>query len=212
MKKFLVGFMAIKALVVLIVFFFGFAASASAPNDNQAAECEAALNENFYAFNYEDVDKLMDTIAVSASDAGHREDFRSEAERLFEEEDVYIQLAFFDPFWVQGNKLRAMVIQTTTRKGDEEGTSAYNEFRTRSNLLPPWRHSYYLQEFEYDKKSKKWLVGAIIGRPKSIWDPAKGNLPPRLREQAQKAATEKAAGNRCKDGTCSTPLVELRMK
>lgn len=211
MRKLFFGLLAIKTLVVLFVLLLGMSAKAGTPNDNQAAECQSVLSENFYAFNYEDVDKLMDTIAVSASSAEHREEFRGEAEKLFEEEDVYIHLAFFDPFWVEGNKLRAMVIQTTTRKGDENGTSTYNEFRERSNLLPPWRHSYYLQEFE--KVKGEWKVGAIIGRPKSIWDPASGNLPPRMREQAQRAAKETAANNsRCKDGTCSTPLVRLRMK
>lgn len=209
MKKAIVIFMALKTLVVLLALLIGVSAKAATPSEADAEACRAALEENFNAFNYEDVDRLMASIAISASDAAHREDFRREAEHLFEEEDVYIQLRFWDPFQMERGRLRAMVVQTTTAVGDENGTSTRTDFRTRSNLLPPWRHSYYLQEFIYDAKQKKWLVGAIIGRPRSTFDPAK--FPPKSKG-AEQAAMEQAASTRCKDGTCSTPLVRLKMK
>lgn len=212
MRKLFFAMLTIKVIVLLVLLFFGGTAKAAPPPEAIDA-CRAVLEENFNAFNYEDVDGLMDTIAVSASDATMRARFREEAEKLFEEEDVYIKLAFFDPFWAENGKLRAMVVQTTTKVGDENGVTAYNgigsaHFRERSGLLPPWRHAYYLQEFEYDKKSKKWLVGAIVGRPKTTWDPTK-SLPPR---RAESAANGSAAQSRCKDGTCSSPMVRVKMR
>lgn len=213
MRKLFFVMMAIKVVIVVVLLFFGGTVKAAPPTEEQIDACRDVLEANFNAFNYEDAGKLMDTIAVSASDSAMRARFREEAEKLFAEEDVYITLGFFDPFWAENGKLRAMVVQTTTKVGDENGVSAYNgigaaHFRERSGLLPPWRHAYYLQEFEYDKKSKRWLVGAIVGRPKTTWDPAK-SPPPR---KTVTAAKESAARAGCKDGTCSSPMIRVKMR
>ena len=148
-------------------------ATAWAQTQEQIDACRAVLEENFNAFNYEDVDALVATISPAAeSRPGQIEEFRREAESLFaDEKDVYIRLVAFQPLEARGNKLLAHVLQHTTTVGDEDGKTTHHEFRNRSALLPEYRFAKYKQEFIWDKRKRKWQLGAIIGRPRSVMDP-----------------------------------------
>ena len=160
-----------KTAYLTIVVLAACATTVSAQTQEQADACRAVLEENFNAFNFEDVDKLVATISRDAGPPAQIEQFRREAKSLFEEADIYLRLVAFKPIEVRGNRLFANVVQHTSAAGDEDARGTHHEFRNRSALLPEYRFAKYKQEFIWDKRQKKWLLGAIIGRPRSVMDP-----------------------------------------
>ena len=155
----------------LTILLIAWAATACAQTEKHVDACRAVLEENFNAFNYEDVDKLVATISPGAAPAEKIEEFRREAESLFAEGDVYIRLVAFKPLELRGNRLVAHVLQHTFAEGQEDARTTLHEFRNRSALLPQYRFAKYKQEFIWDKRKKKWQLGAIVGRPRSVMDP-----------------------------------------
>lgn len=199
MKKWIAVYVVLKLTLAA-----GLLLAAPAEKLDTADACRAVLEENFNAFNYENSDALVATISPAAERRpGQIEEFRREAEKLFEEEDVYIKLVLFEVIAQRGDRLLGRVVQTTIKKGDEDGTSTLNHiFRHRSALLPMWRNAEYKQEFIWDSRQKKWLLGAIIGRPLTVANPKV--YPPRLKYSGGE--------NACKDGRCNNPLVRVQMR
>jgi hypothetical protein len=136
-------------------------------------ECRLALEANFNAFNLENVDDLMATISKASGTPAEFEEFEREAAELFKTHDIYIRLAHYEGFWLGQDRLLAVVVQHTSSKDPE-----FSLFRLRSALLPRHEFSQYVQEFLYDKKTRKWLVGAILSKPVPVADPEREAIAP----------------------------------
>lgn len=221
MKKF--------AVLLLAVVFSTTAAGAPNmgrfPTQEDAEKAEQALTANFHAFNSENATELVKTISMAGGPEELAE-FREEAERLFEDCDVYLRLSHFEPFWIETDKkgrttMLAIVVQHTICEWADEDVSTY---RTYSALLPPHEFSYYQQEFVWSPRTREWRVGAIKTRPAPVEDPADSppeSVIPRVkawlaREEARSGRSfvsrGKPAKPTCKDGNCSTPFVRVNVK
>jgi hypothetical protein len=122
----------------------------------------AALDENFAAYNAEDLPRLMRS--VSAVMPGRRQ-FAHAAAQVFADNDVYISVHEFEPIGLRLPFAAARVVQITTAK---DGTPlGADEYKAGTRLLPEER-SEYIQTFKKEGgKWKLWLIEEMPARQPS---------------------------------------------
>jgi hypothetical protein len=116
-----------------------------------------ALDENFAAYNAEDLPRLMRS--VSAVMPG-RQQFAREAAQVFADNDVYISVHEYELLAVRPPWAAARVVQVTLPAKDEPVDPA--SYRAGTRLLPEER-SEYIQTFK--KEGGKWRLWLIEEPP-----------------------------------------------
>jgi hypothetical protein len=140
------------------------AMSKSIAKDTEAMR--AALEANFQACNYEDVDALVATMSKSMPGVS---EFAQEAKDTFGHTDAYFRLADFELLEYRPPYATARVIQITLPKEEKDratGTNRQIFYRGHLGLFPPWECVEYLQRFR--KEGGKWKVDLITTVPKPV--------------------------------------------
>lgn len=154
-----------KKLLFVLIVLCGVVAQAA---ETAADKMRATLERNFQACNTESIEDLMDTQARSLPKAD-MDKFRDEAERLFEETDVYLRLEDFQLIQIKGNFAAAHVVQVTL-PGDEALRNNPNEcqrlYRNYTMLLPEHERVAYVQTFK--REGNTWRLWEIVTEPKPV--------------------------------------------
>lgn len=149
-----------------------------------AAGCLQCLQENFEAYNAEDVDAMMETLSPALPG---RQQFARESQRLFDSADPYISIRDFEVIAMQAPYVAARVVQATHV---DRSTVEATGFRQKSALLPVDEYTEYVQQFVWDgKEFKMWLT---VTEPQQLTE-----------QQVQ-------ARSSCRGGNCQFPRVVLK--
>ena len=129
------------------------------------ADCREVLEENFRAFNAEDLQAFMRTIHPAAGRPSDHARLAREATALWQNADVAIQVVAAEFSVVTPTMAAAAVVQETLSL-DAEST----RYRNRSALVPRERLVRYQQTFMRSRDGR-WLMGPITTEPAPV-DPA----------------------------------------
>lgn len=136
--------------------------------ETAADKMRATLERNFQACNNENIEELMDTQARSLPKAD-MDQFRAEAEELFEETDVYLRLEDFQLLQIKGNFAAARVVQVTL-PADEAVRNNPDEcerfYRNHTMLLPAHERVAYVQTFK--REGSTWRLWEIVTKPEPV--------------------------------------------
>jgi len=147
--------------VAAIAFFVGYVSIVRAEHPEEM-EIRAALAENFEAYNREDVKAMMATLSPTLP---RRDEFESQADKLFKDTDSYISVRGFELLEVKGQYAVARVVQgTATGEGIPEPTPDEAFYRENSKLLPDEAETEYVQAFK--KERGKWRLWLIMSEPR----------------------------------------------
>lgn len=147
--------------LALIAFIVGYVSVARATHPEEI-EIRAALQENFDAYNREDVKGIMATLSPTLP---RRAEFESQAVKVFKDADAYISVRGFELLEVKGQYAMAYVVQgTVVGDGLPEPTPDDAFYRQKSKLLPSEAEVEYVQSFK--KERGKWRLWLTISEPK----------------------------------------------
>lgn len=173
---------------------------------DEAADIRAALDENFAAYNAEDVPRMMESLSPTLPS---REEFAQQSAKLFADTDAYISVRDFEILEVRPPFATARVVQATSASEDTPEPSA-NEayYRENSKLLPSEEQTEYVQAFK--KEGGKWRLWLVMTRPRPAYVGYLDNG--EYRGPNAKAINEKngiKTKSYCPNGDCSFPRVRL---
>lgn len=176
-------------VMVRTLFFSLFVFSAVARAGHPAEEeIRGILNENFEAYNQEDVGRMLATLSPTLPG---RNEFAQQAAQMFRDNDAYISVREFELLAVRGQYATARVVQgTLAAAGGAEATPEEVFYRANSKLLPDEEESQYVQAFK--KERGKWRLWLIMTPP-----------------QAVTRSNNTAKGNDCPNGDCSFPRIRV---
>jgi hypothetical protein len=147
---------------------------ADAPNSpiaqREAEQMRAVLEENFQAYNEENLKKLLGTTSRFTDTPEQMAQFAAEAKMMFEDMDVYMRLVDFELIKFQPPRAYAKVTQLTLL-AEEKGTEAERggrkvgttDFRSKSALLPEYELCTYKQRFNFEGGT--WEVHRVVSQP-----------------------------------------------
>lgn len=168
-----------KWLVLVTIFFFGFRALMAATPD----DIRSVLDENFAAYNAEDLPRMMNTLSPTLPG---RDEFAKQAKTFFEDADAYISVRDFEILEIRPPYATARVVQATvTGKTDQNPTADAVFYRENSQLLPSEEQVEYVQAFK--REGGKWRLWLVMTQPRT---PAKT-----------------IAVDNCPNGNCKFPRV-----
>lgn len=122
----------------------------------------AALDQNFEAYNREDVKGMLATLSPTLP---RREEFAQQAAETFRDNDAYISVRDFELLEVKGQYAAARVVQGTMARDDApEPTEEQAFYRENSKLLPSEEETEYVQAFK--KEGGKWRLWLIMTQPR----------------------------------------------
>lgn len=124
--------------------------------------CREILEENFRAFNAEDLQAFMRTIHPAAARPRDHARLAREATDLWQHADVSIQVVAVTFEVVTKNMAAASVVQETHTLDAES-----SQYRNRSALVPKERLVRYRQIFTRDRNGR-WLLGPIATEPSPV--------------------------------------------
>ena len=180
-------------------------AAESRPNPTvkkATAGCLAVLEKNFQAINDEDIEALMATTSSQTADAETMAEFRSEAEAMFEDTDVYMRVDKFQMIAFKFPYAVAYVQQLTMPKSEEDHYPSEQgklNFRHHSGLLPEHQLVWYRQLFHFEKG--KWKLHQVLTRPEPVKQADK--------EEKNSGTTITFGQSSCPNGQCQ-PFVRVR--
>lgn len=129
---------------------------------DEELKIRAALEENFAAYNAEDVSRMMKSLSPTLPD---RKEFARQSAKLFADTDAYISIKDFELLEVNGQFAAARVVQSTTAAQDAPEPSAEEAYyRENSKLLPSEEEVEYVQAFK--KEGGKWRLWLVMTKPK----------------------------------------------
>lgn len=129
---------------------------------DEELKIRAALEENFAAYNAEDVPRMMKSLSPTLPD---RKEFARQSAKLFADTDAYISIKDFELLEVNGQFAAARVVQATTAAQDAPEPSAEEAYyRENSKLLPSEEEVEYVQAFK--KEGGKWRLWLVMTKPK----------------------------------------------
>jgi hypothetical protein len=164
----------------------------------------AALDENFAAYNAEDVPRMMKSLSPTLPD---RAEFAQQAGKLFADTDAYISVKDFELLEVRQPFATARVVQVTLPAQDTpEPTADEAYYRENSKLLPSEEEVEYVQAFK--KEGGKWRLWLVMTQPRKPYvgytDDGVYNGPNAKAVNAKNGITMKS---HCPNGNCSFPRV-----
>lgn len=164
----------------------------------------AAIEENFAAYNSEDVPRMMKSLSPTLPD---REEFARQSDKLFKDTDSYIQLKDFEILEVRPPFATARVVQVTLpAKDTPEPTADEAYYRENSKLLPSEEEVEYVQAFK--KEGGKWRLWLVMTKPRKPYvgytDDGVYHGPNAKAVNAKNGITVKS---HCPNGNCSFPRV-----
>jgi len=146
--------------IALAFFVFGYSVVRAGHPDEQ--KIRAALDNNFEAYNREDVKGMMATLSPTLP---RRNEFKAESTVFFRDNDAYISVLDFELLEVRGQFAVARVVQgTSLRDGAPEPTEEQAFYRDHSKLLPEEERTEYLQAFK--RENGKWRLWLLLSPPK----------------------------------------------
>lgn len=126
------------------------------------ADIRAALDQNFDAYNRENVKDMLATLSPTLP---RREEFAQQAAELFRDNDAYISVRDFELLEVKGQYAAARVVQGTMAREDApKPTEEQAFYRENSKLLPSEEETEYVQAFK--KEGGKWRLWLIMTQPR----------------------------------------------
>jgi hypothetical protein len=129
---------------------------------DEGDKIRAALDENFAAYNAEDVPRMMKSLSPTLPS---RNEFAQQSAKLFADTDSYISVREFELLEVRGQYATARVVQATrTAQDAPEPTAAEAYYRENSKLLPSDEEVEYVQAFK--KERGKWRLWLVMTQPK----------------------------------------------
>jgi hypothetical protein len=164
----------------------------------------AALDENFAAYNAEDVPRMMKSLSPTLPD---RAEFAQQAGKLFADTDAYISVKDFEILEVRPPFATARVVQATMPAQDTpEPTADEAYYRENSKLLPSEEEVEYVQAFK--KEGGKWRLWLVMTQPRKPYvgytDDGVYHGPNAKKINAQNGIMTKS---HCPNGNCSFPRV-----
>lgn len=129
---------------------------------DEEPKIRAALEENFAAYNAEDVPRMMRSLSPTLPD---RNEFARQAVKLFADTDAYISIKDFELLEVRGQFATARVVQATMPAQDTpEPTAEEAYYRENSKLLPSEEEVEYVQAFK--REGGKWRLWLVMTQPR----------------------------------------------
>ena len=171
---------------------------------DEAQNIEAALEENFAAYNAEDVPRMMKSLSPTLPD---RNEFARQAAKLFADTDAYISIKEFELLEVRPPFAVARVVQVTMPAKDMPApTEDEAYYRENSKLLPSEEEVEYVQAFK--KEGGKWRLWLVMTKPRAPFvgftDDGVYHGPKAKEINAKNGVAMK---NHCPNGNCSFPRV-----
>ena len=171
---------------------------------DEADNIRAALDENFAAYNAEDVPRMMKSLSPTLPD---RAEFAQQAGKLFADTDAYISVKDFEILEVRPPFATARVVQATMPAQDTpEPTADEAYYRENSKLLPSEEEVEYVQAFK--KEGGKWRLWLVMTQPRKPYvgytDDGVYHGPNAKAVNAKNGITMKS---HCPGGNCSFPRV-----
>lgn len=185
-------------VAALAIGFFQFARA------DESDKIRAALDENFAAYNAEDVQQMMKSLSPTLPD---RNEFAQQAAKLFADTDVYISVKDFEILEVRPPFATARVVQVTMPGNDMPEPSAEEAYyRDNSKLLPSEEEVEYVQAFK--KEGGKWRLWLVMTQPRKPYvgytDDGVYHGPNSKEINAKNGVAMKS---HCPGGNCSFPRV-----
>jgi hypothetical protein len=173
---------------------------------NETDAIRAALEENFAAYNAEDVPRMMRSLSPTLPD---RDDFERQASKFFKDNDAYISIKDFEVLEVRPPYATARVVQgTLPAEGAPEPSEDEAYYRENSKLLPSEEEVEYVQAFK--KERGKWRLWLIMTAPKTPYvgytDDGVYHGPNAKVVNAKNGITTRS---HCPDGNCGFPRVRV---
>jgi len=174
---------------------------------DESENIRAALDENFAAYNAEDVPRMMKTLSPTLPD---RHEFERQSSKLFADTDAYISVKDFEVLDIRPPFATARVVQATMPAQDTpEPTAEEAYYRENSKLLPSEEEVEYVQAFK--KEGGKWRLWLVMTRPRKPYvgytDDGVYHGPG---AKAINAKNGIAVKSHCPNGNCSFPRVSSR--
>lgn len=191
--------------VALIAFALGYAALARADHPEES-KIRAALDQNFEAYNREDVQAMMTTLSPTLP---RRDEFAQQSTALFRDNDAYISVRDFELLEVRGQYAVARVVQgTTTGEPTAEPTEEEAFYRENSKLLPTEAETEYVQAFK--KEGGKWRLWLVMTEPRK---PYVGYTDDGVYHGPNAAEINRKNGvnvrSQCPNGNCGFPRIRV---
>lgn len=176
----------------------------SAVRGDETDAIRAALDENFAAYNAEDVSRMMKSLSPTLPD---RAEFAQQAGKLFADTDAYISVKDFEILEVRPPFATARVVQATMPAQDTpEPTADEAYYRENSKLLPSEEEVEYVQAFK--KEGGKWRLWLVMTQPRKPYvgytDDGVYHGPNARKINAENGIVTKS---HCPNGNCSFPRV-----
>lgn len=189
----------------VVAFVLGYAAYVRADHPEEQ-EIRAALDQNFEAYNKEDVGAMMATLSPTLP---RRDEFAQQAASTFRDNDAYISVREFELLEVRGQYAAARVVQGTLARDDApEPTPEEAFYRENSKLLPDEEETEYVQAFK--KERGKWRLWLIMTTPRK---PYVGYTDDGVYHGPGAAEINRKNGvnvrSNCPDGNCGFPRVRV---
>lgn len=171
---------------------------------DDAAAIRAAIDENFAAYNAEDVPRMMKSLSPTLPD---RNEFARQSAKLFADTDAYISVHDFEILEIRPPFATARVVQATMAAQDTpEPTADEAYYRENSKLLPTEEKTEYVQAFK--KEGGKWRLWLVMTRPRPAYvgylDNGEYRGPNAKEVNARNGIITKSY---CPNGDCSFPRV-----
>lgn len=171
---------------------------------DEEPKIRAALEENFAAYNAEDVPRMMKSLSPTLPD---RNEFARQSAKLFADTDAYISIKDFELLEVRGQFATARVVQATMPAQDTPEPSADEAYyRENSKLLPSEEEVEYVQAFK--KEGGKWRLWLVMTQPRK---PYVGYTDDGVYHGPGSAKINRENGvnvrSYCPNGNCSFPRV-----
>lgn len=171
---------------------------------DETAAIRSALDENFAAYNAEDVPRMMKSLSPTLPD---RAEFAQQAGKLFADTDAYISVKDFEILEVRPPFASARVVQATMPAQDTpEPTADEAYYRDNSKLLPSEEEVEYVQAFK--KEGGKWRLWLVMTKPRKPYtgytDDGVYHGPNARKINAENGVMTKS---HCPNGNCSFPRV-----
>jgi hypothetical protein len=132
---------------------------------DETDKIRAALDENFAAYNAEDVSRMMKSLSPTLPD---RQEFARQSAKLFADTDAYISVKDFEILEVRPPFATARVVQATMPAQDTpEPTEDEAYYRENSKLLPSEEEVEYVQAFK--KEGGKWRLWLVMTAPRKAY-------------------------------------------
>jgi hypothetical protein len=191
--------------MAVLAFVLGYATYVNAERPEEM-EIRAALDQNFEAYNREDVPAMMATLSPTLP---RRDEFAQQSAALFRDNDAYISVLDFELLEVRGQYAVARVIQgTTTRDDAPEPTPEEAFYREHSKLLPSEAETEYVQGFK--KERGKWRLWLVMTQPRK---PFVGYTDDGVYHGPNAAEINRRNGvktrSHCPGGNCSFPRIRV---